>query len=430
MNNSTSRPLRILYAAGPGDILYSYEHWRQGRDVPTETSITFSGQFFDFARQIGASALVICSHPRRGRVHDGPFILENRPKRLANARGPLYHLSQLFYALSLIGSALRFRANLVIVDSGTTHWFALAPLALFGIAVIPSLHNALWPSGFVPRGMLRRIIGALDGFFWRRIAAATICVSPELQRQVQQLATSTAGPIFQYFCQFRRGALEQIPPPSWHPSQPLRIMFAGRVERDKGVFDLLAIAQRLQQLRPGRIRWEVCGGGSALEELARQVNQQNLADCIHLAGKLDRAAMCQAYARAHLVIVPTTSRFCEGMPMVAAEAVLAGRPVLTTRLANALDVLHGALIEAQPDDIDSYVAAIDQLLEEPNLYNQYQRGCADRHEQFYNPRYGLTAALMRVADLITTVPQPDTLTPAPAFNRKPPADLPAEKKAA
>ena len=41
----SSKPLRILYAAGPGNVLGTYRHWRGGEDDPSQVAMTYSGQF-------------------------------------------------------------------------------------------------------------------------------------------------------------------------------------------------------------------------------------------------------------------------------------------------------------------------------------------------------------------------------------------------
>ena len=61
---------------------------------------------------------------------------------------------------------------------------------------------------------------------------------------------------------------------------------------------------------------------------------------------MSREDLVKAYGNSHAVIIPTTSSFTEGMPAVASEAVLTGRPLITSRLSNALDVLEGAVVEA------------------------------------------------------------------------------------
>jgi len=386
---------RILYAVGPGDAVHAYREWREGRDVSSETSLTFSGQFFDYCRGTGTEAIVLSAHPRREVVRDGLFLVENRPKRWANGRGAVYHASQLQYAASILWTALRHRADAVVVDSGTTDWFLLAPLRMARVQVVASLHNVLWPPGFRPFRLTRRILLHLDGWFWRHIAQATICVSPECERQVRVVARRPRGGVFQYRAQFRRSFFASIAPPPPHEVRPFRVLFVGRVESNKGVFDLLEMAERLETALPGRFEWHVCGEGGAAAELARHVRAGGLGRAVLLLGKIDRRALAREYGWAHVVVVPTRSDFCEGLPMVSAEAVLAGRPVISSSVNPAIDVLGEAFVAAQPDDVDSYVAAIRRLAEDGEDYARRVAACAAAQRPFVDSENGLSAALAR-----------------------------------
>ena len=389
------RRLRILYALGPGDAVHTYREWKEGRDVTAETSITFSSQFFDYCLQTGTEAFAVSSHPRKDVVREGLFVVENRPKLFANSDGALYHLSQLHYAVSIVWTALRHRVDAAIVDSGTTHWFLLAPLRIARIPVIASMHNALWAPGFPPSRPARRLLLWLTGWFWRHIAQATICISPECERQVRTVAGKPRGRVFQHRAQFRPSLFESVAPGPPHELRPFRILFVGRVEENKGVFDLVAMADRLNALLPGQFEWHVCGHGSASAELARQVRARELGEVVFLLGKLDQRALRIEYGWSHLVVVPTRSDIGEGFSMVAAEAVLAKRPVVSSRVTPAIDVLGDAFVVAQPDDVESYVAAIRRLAEDRAEYSRRAAACAAVQQQFLDPENGLRAALAR-----------------------------------
>ena len=81
--------------------------------------------------------------------------------------------------------------------------------------------------------------------------------------------------------------------------------------------------------------------------------------------------------------------------MVCAEAVIAGRPVITSRLSNALDALHGAVVEAREDDPGDYAAKIEALANDPLAYAQLVLQTEAVSRQFTNPHRGLTHALER-----------------------------------
>jgi len=388
-------PRRILYAIGPGDAVHVYREWSEGREVTAETSITFSSQFFDYCLQTSTEAFAVSSHPRREVVREGLFVVENRPKRFANANGAFYHLSELHYAASILWTALCHRPDAVIIDSGTTHWFLLAPLRIARIPVIASMHNVLWPPGFPPSRPAGRLLLWLAGWFWRHIAQATICVSPECERQVHAIAGKPRGRVFQYRAQFRRSLFESVAPRPPHELRPFRVLFVGRVEANKGVFDLVAMAERLNTLLPGQFEWHVCGHGSASAEVARQVRSRGLQDVVFLLGKLDQGALRNEYGWAHLVVVPTRSDIGEGLSMAAAEAVLAQRPVVSSSVTPAIDVLGDAFVAAQPDDVESYVATIRRLAEDGTEYARRVAACRAAQQQFLDPENGLREALAR-----------------------------------
>ena len=72
------------------------------------------------------------------------------------ANGVKYHLASVGYGLSVVGTVVRERPDVVIVDSGTTHWIVLSLLALMRFPLIAVMHSTLWPAGHRPRRRLHR----------------------------------------------------------------------------------------------------------------------------------------------------------------------------------------------------------------------------------------------------------------------------------
>jgi glycogen(starch) synthase len=387
---------RILYAAGPGNIIQAHNRWRAGEHDPTEVSITFSSQFADFCRDIDAAAYMVSYHGDKNLLHDGSFTLEHRPKPMPGATGIYYHVAEILYGLGLLATAFRFGANAAVFDSGTTHYFILSLFRLAGIKVVVVLHNTLWPAGFPPTGRVQRMIARLDALFFRYVPIGTIGVSPECIRQVEQLTGRSHLPLYQIRAQFRREHFQAIPPPPPFDQRPFRIMYIGRADRNKGVFDILEMARKIEDRVPGRVRWELCGSGQDLEELTRRQQEMGLAKLVIIHGWTPRKDQPDIYARCHLSIVPTRSSFSEGFAMTAAEAVLAGRPVITNPVVPGLEVLRPACLEARTNDVDSYVGAILKLVDDPNLYRTFCEACPGLRDQFYDRERGLSAVLRRV----------------------------------
>jgi len=395
-----AQALRVLYGTGPGDVIRTFEHWSAGRDDPSQVSITYSAQFFDACRAAGARghAVVFRREDDRRRLERGPFTIKHHYDRLRFLGGSAsYHLGQAWNAMRLWSAAVRSRADVAVV-AGVTHWFLLAPLAWCGVRVVPTLHCAFWPAGHRPRGRVSQLVQRLDGWFWRRWATATLCVSPECERQVREVMRGRPprGPFVQVRAQYRPGALEAIAAPVH--ARPLRVVFAGRLEPNKGVFDLLDVIGRLERSRPGHFLLEFCGGGSAERDLREQVTRRALDGAVRVLGQLEAPAMREAYERAHVVVVPTTPDFAEGLNKVTVEAVLAGRPVIASRLSHAKDVLGEALIETDARDVGGYQAALERLADDPSAYARACAACADARAPFYDAEQGWGTALTRILD--------------------------------
>ena len=173
-------------------------------------------------------------------------------------------------------------------------------------------------------------------------------------------------------------------------------MFAGRLERNKGIFDIVEMARMLHAAHPGAVHFSICGSGPAREELDEAVGRLGLGEVIRMHGRLNRAELIGVYSACHAVIVPTRSDFTEGFAQVCAEAVLCGRPVITSPVVPAVDVLGAAMVVARTDDAASYADRIRKLIADPAGYRRLRDACPALQELIYDPRTSLGAALEEV----------------------------------
>jgi glycogen(starch) synthase len=376
-----SAPLRIFYAAGPGDVIGTYRHWKQGRDDPSQVAITYSSQFYSLCQELGAQGYVLSFCRRRERISDGQFRIEHR--RLRGERGPgaLYHLGQIWYGLRMALSAARFGADVAII-SGGTHWFMTGLMRGLGIKVVPTLHCVLWRKNAPPAGLLGRLVWSLNGRFFRKSAAGCLSLSNAITEQLSTLLRKKEKPILPFIPSYRPASFEGIAAPPRPP--PFRVFYAGRIEANKGVFHLLEIAKRFDKEGRQDIEFDLCGEGSALQNLRQQANDANLSTRFRCHGHVEKAAMRQMYAAAHVVIAPTTTEFVEGFNKTVAEGVLAGRPVITSSVCPALEYVRDAVLEVPPDDVKAYGDAILRLCDDSALYESNRRGCLTSQPQFYD----------------------------------------------
>ena len=85
--------------------------------------------------------------------------------------------------------------------------------------------------------------------------------------------------------------------------------------------------------------------------------------------------------------------------MTAAEAILAGRPIITSAVVPALEILRDSAIEAKTDDQESYQQCVEALAMDERLYMKLVDACAGLRAQFYDRQLGLNAVLRRALDV-------------------------------
>lgn len=395
--------MKLFMALGSGNIVDDLRRHTQNISERTETSITYSQQAYEYIKHAGITGLFVSGNANPDRLTVGDFTAINMPSTVMQHRGMSHHLHAIGFGIRLALMARKFGADVAIIDSGMTHVFVLSLFWLFKIEIVVGMHNVRWANGFEPKRPLQRIIRVLNSFFFRHFASAAIGCSPECEAQARADGADNL-PFFQWRGQYLSAGFNPTPPD--RERVPFRIIFAGRVERNKGVFDILAVSQLLTVRCATPVIFEICGEGGALTELRRAVAAAELSDHVVVRGRLNRAELLDAYARAHVVIVPTRGDFCEGMPLVCSEAVLAGRPILTSRVSNALPLMGAAIAEAQPEDVESYVEQIINLIEQPEYYDQRAAACYDASRQFVDRSKSYSATIDRVITHIFADRQP------------------------
>ncbi|MEO7497487.1 MAG: glycosyltransferase family 4 protein [Massilia sp.] len=145
---------------------------------------------------------------------------------------------------------------------------------------------------------------------------------------------------------------------------PQRLLFLGRVEAAKGVFDLLAaVAPLLADFADLRL---VVGGDGALAELRRQGDALGLGKRLILPGWLGADDKAAELARAAVFCLPSHA---EGLPMAMLEAMAAAKVVVVTQVGAVPEVVsdgvNGLLVP--PADVAALSAALRRALTDAAL---------------------------------------------------------------
>ncbi len=391
-----SRPRRILYLAGPGDVIGTYRHWREGRDDPGEVAITDSSQFFEVCRDLDVQAKVISYHARREHLIDGRFDIEHRPNVMQNMRGPFYHLGLYLYNLLVCWTAIRGRYDTLVLMIGSQ----LGPFWLakwLGKRIVLVEVCVLWPKLLGWRGT-GKLVHRLDRSFFRSGAETIISISQDITDQIEVISKNVHPPVVQFLPTYRREHFSGIPD-AVHERRPFRVLFAGRTEANKGVFDIIELARRLKNLQRSDIVFDVAGDGGAMPEMKRQIEVDCLQHFVVLHGHCQKSKMRDLLSHCHVVILPTKAEFIEGFNKVVAESVLAHRPWITSHLCPAIAYVGAAGVEVPPDDVDAYLTAVIKLADDRGWYESRRNASYELAEQFYDKSRGWAAVLKSCLNL-------------------------------
>jgi len=393
----------LMYAAGPGDVVKTFKAWDSGLDDPHQVAVTYSGQFFQLCHELGVKGVAVSSNPRVDRLENAQFVVENRPKCVndrqeAPATGINYHRQQLRYAKELIDTAKVERVDALIAAESTGHLFALNWYSPKNLALIPSIHCTLWPK-FDPLNAKQRILNFFNRSLFTRRALGILCISEDIRRQLYMIGGDRLQPVHRFRPCYRRETFESITEPKQN-SDAFHILFAGRLEANKGIFDLLEISSRVKESVKRQVIWDIAGDGSQENELRQMVTKRGLDDIFHVHGYCHRQKMMELIQKSHAFIVPTRTEFEEGFNKVVAESVLNNRPVLTSSVCPAIDDVRPAVVEARPNSVEDYCEGIERLVEDPSFYHDKLSACKTVQEQFYDPRNSWRAQLKHIVEAL------------------------------
>ena len=168
---------------------------------------------------------------------------------------------------------------------------------------------------------------------------------------------------------------EDIPPVvRKFPGGARRGLFVGRVEKNKGVFELFDALAELKS-RGVAVKMTLVGAyGSEMEEA---VERLQISDCVAFAGLAKNPdELKKFYCDADFFCLPS---YTEGFPRVLYEAMAHGLPCLTTLVGGIPSRMHAGenCLELKPRDVGSIVEAISALSSDPALAERLSQASLD-----------------------------------------------------
>ena len=352
---------KIFFAHGPGDAAGTLQNWALNVEDDSIIAKTYSGQVFDIAKQLGSELLVITDNSKSHTLTADNISVESCPRGDMGS-GWKYWLNMKKHADSIARRANEFGADVAIVS---LHYglLSLAAFRKYQIPVILDMHNTLWPMGFEPN-LFKRLILKVTTMRGRNGLGAVVAVSPECGRQLNKLIGEKS--IFEHIPQYPV-SLQYLNVDNKFISSSengeFRILFAGRIEKIKGVFDVLDAAEILIREGYSHVKWIFAGTGSAECELKTEIERRNLSPYLELKGQLCRMDLTEELVKANATITPTRAGFCEGSAKAPLESLIAGIPALLSSVVPASEVVKDAAIIFSPSSPAEIANSVSQMLE-------------------------------------------------------------------
>ena len=145
----------------------------------------------------------------------------------------------------------------------------------------------------------------------------------------------------------------------------------GRMVEKKGIDDLIRACRILRE-RKIAFRVEIAGDGPLLAELQQLVDDGDLSAQVHFKGPLPHEQVPQWLQGLDMFVLACKkdrNGDRDGIPVVLMEAMLAGVPVISTRISGIPELIedgHSGLL-ADPADPDQLAGAIDRMLSDQPL---------------------------------------------------------------
>lgn len=174
------------------------------------------------------------------------------------------------------------------------------------------------------------------------------------------------------------------------------ILFPCRIHPQKRPFMMLDIAEKVYD-KNKNVLFVVVGDGEQLEELKNTINCRHLDDVVICVGRSDKMKEC--YRDAKLTLICSLK---EGLALTAYESCSMGVPVISSDVGGQRDLVDstvGALIPTtqseygdldnrnfNENEIQSFVDAIQNLLENSEQYQECSKNCREKIEKAFSTK--------------------------------------------
>jgi len=165
-------------------------------------------------------------------------------------------------------------------------------------------------------------------------------------------------------------------------SRPLNVLFMGRLESRKGVYDILDAAERLS---PKEVVIFLCGDGE-ISNVKKKVEEKGIGKWVKIMGWIDGKRKELMFKKAHIFLLPS---YNEGLPMSILEALAYGIPVISTPVGGIPEAIrdgqNGFLIP--PGRPDLIVDTLRKIANNPELWKQLSLNARKTYKEKFDMKH-------------------------------------------
>lgn len=140
------------------------------------------------------------------------------------------------------------------------------------------------------------------------------------------------------------------------------LLFLGRIDRDKGIVELLNAMKELSKKKEYSVFLKIVGNGVFMPQAKQLCHELEIDEYVSFEGAVyDDDIKCQYYLEADAYILPT---YHEGFPRTLYEAMIFGTPIVTTFVGGIPAIMreNKNCIKIETRSVDSIEKGVDKLL--------------------------------------------------------------------
>ncbi|MDF2460683.1 MAG: sugar transporter permease [Candidatus Saccharibacteria bacterium] len=241
---------------------------------------------------------------------------------------PLYYLLYPLLVAQYAWVLVSRRADLLVVQSRDDQIFGTIAAKLVGVPVVwfdhaDMKHIAAHPFRFMSKS-----------YYWALERADTVIMTSKAEQA--NIDANLPKRYQSRFVLINNGALKGAGTAMGRPQDKQIVAYAGRLDKDKGLFDLVEAAAEVVKKVP-QVEFWLAGKGPDESELQARIEKHKLQPHFRLLGHLDN--VWDLLVTADIFVYPTHH---DAAPLAPVEALLAGVPVVASKV--------GGIPEMVPDE--------------------------------------------------------------------------------